>query len=248
MNKRAEPGNLPLALSRLTVDTSVLRQKLRERQCSLYRDTILDAAEELLAQKGGLGTKVADIAEAAGVSIGTVYNYFKDKNALLSGLFDRQRTYLRGLLERPYESTCAPEQLRELIERVLRLVESETQHIALMARIAATPRAVGRDDPTNSEGFSLLSHGETIATLLADHLGLNVMITGVIRRGIEDQRFRDDLPVKTLVRVLQAVVLSAATDQHEQPETLTVEQRRDFLAALVLDGALARNGPSHARK
>ena len=46
------------------------------------RARILAAAEQEFAEKGYDGAHLADIAEAAGCSVGTVYFRFKDKNAL----------------------------------------------------------------------------------------------------------------------------------------------------------------------
>jgi AcrR family transcriptional regulator len=47
------------------------------------RDRILDAAFHLYAQKGIHGTNSKEIAEKAGVSIGSFYSYFKNKKTLL---------------------------------------------------------------------------------------------------------------------------------------------------------------------
>ena len=46
------------------------------------RAKILAAAEQEFAEKGYEGARLADIAEAAGCSVGTVYVRFKDKSAL----------------------------------------------------------------------------------------------------------------------------------------------------------------------
>jgi len=46
------------------------------------RQRILAAAEQEFAEKGYEGARLADIAEAAGCSVGTVYVRFKDKSAL----------------------------------------------------------------------------------------------------------------------------------------------------------------------
>jgi AcrR family transcriptional regulator len=41
------------------------------------------AALELCAERGVHATRVADVAERAGVTVGTVYRYFRDKDALI---------------------------------------------------------------------------------------------------------------------------------------------------------------------
>ncbi len=55
------------------------------------RNHILDAAASLFAQQGYHTTTIKDIAKAAGVADGTIYNYFRNKPALLLAIFDRMR-------------------------------------------------------------------------------------------------------------------------------------------------------------
>jgi AcrR family transcriptional regulator len=51
------------------------------------RDLILNAAFELFISKGYLDTKIIDIADAAGIGKGTVYEYFESKDAIFFELF-----------------------------------------------------------------------------------------------------------------------------------------------------------------
>lgn len=50
---------------------------------------LLDAAELLILEKGTEATSIADIANRAGYSVGSVYHHFKDKRALYFALFHR---------------------------------------------------------------------------------------------------------------------------------------------------------------
>lgn len=61
-------------------------QQTRSQQT---QERLLTAAERLFAEQGVDATSVADIAEAAGASIGAVYHHFQDKQALLYALYDR---------------------------------------------------------------------------------------------------------------------------------------------------------------
>ena len=56
---------------------------LRERKKAEVRQRILATAAELFGANGLAVTTIENIAERAGVSAGTVYNYFGSKNALL---------------------------------------------------------------------------------------------------------------------------------------------------------------------
>lgn len=60
----------------------------RERQLAARREQIIQAAAQLFASKGFHRTTTKDIAEAAEVSEGTLYNYFDDKADLLIGIMD----------------------------------------------------------------------------------------------------------------------------------------------------------------
>jgi len=53
------------------------------------RNQILDAATQVFAEKGFDHATIHDIAKAAGIADGTIYNYFDNKTALLLGILDR---------------------------------------------------------------------------------------------------------------------------------------------------------------
>ncbi|WDP89547.1 MAG: helix-turn-helix transcriptional regulator [Desulfobacter sp.] len=82
--------------------------KRREREREYRVRTILDAAEHLFAQKGFLKTSVEQIADAAELSVGTVYFYFKNKEALLAALFDESLFLLRSILGEKFEAAPSP--------------------------------------------------------------------------------------------------------------------------------------------
>lgn len=50
---------------------------------------LLDAAEQLVAEKGFEDTPVAEVARRAGSSVGAFYTRFEDKDGLLHALYDR---------------------------------------------------------------------------------------------------------------------------------------------------------------
>jgi AcrR family transcriptional regulator len=61
------------------------------------REQILDAATTIFAAQGFHSATIRDIARAAGVADGTIYNYFENKPALLLGILDRlNETERRG--------------------------------------------------------------------------------------------------------------------------------------------------------
>jgi AcrR family transcriptional regulator len=72
-----------------------LRTRLREATAS----AIIEAAEEVFAENGLHATSMNEIAARAGVAVGTLYNHFTDKDALITGLFELRRQELLELID-----------------------------------------------------------------------------------------------------------------------------------------------------
>lgn len=74
--------------------TTPLRVRLREE----IDAAILAAAEDAIGDVGLQEARIELIAARAGVSVGTIYNHFKDRTALVQALFDSRGHRLRELL------------------------------------------------------------------------------------------------------------------------------------------------------
>jgi TetR/AcrR family fatty acid metabolism transcriptional regulator len=61
----------------------------RQRRAAARREQILDAATKVFAEKGFARATTREIADAADVSEGTIYNYFASKEDLLIGIMER---------------------------------------------------------------------------------------------------------------------------------------------------------------
>jgi AcrR family transcriptional regulator len=73
-------------VSKLT--TSPNPPRALRADAELNRQKILDAAQRTFADQG-FGVGLADIAQAAGVGVGTIYRRFKDKDELVQLLFEQ---------------------------------------------------------------------------------------------------------------------------------------------------------------
>jgi AcrR family transcriptional regulator len=65
------------------------RDPIQEIVAAARRAQILDAATRVFAEKGLHRATIRDVARAAGVADGTIYNYFDNKDALLIGILER---------------------------------------------------------------------------------------------------------------------------------------------------------------
>ena len=73
------------------------RRRPRQTRSKATVDTILEATARVLIAEGFDGLTTTAVAEAAGVSIGSLYQYFPDKEALVAEI---RRRYEHGFRER----------------------------------------------------------------------------------------------------------------------------------------------------
>lgn len=79
------------------------------------RESILAAAAERFGANGYQRTTMADVAEAAGVSVGTVYQYFRDRSDLVAALV-RRSVRLIAAADVPFRWTGGHTGLERTIE------------------------------------------------------------------------------------------------------------------------------------
>jgi AcrR family transcriptional regulator len=116
----------------------------RREQAAATRQAILEAAERLFAERGYVGTSVAQIAEEARVALKTVYAVFGTKPEVLRALWNVR---MRGdedpvpMAERPWfrEIVDEPDPRRrlDLVARNVRVVRERTAHVTEIVRQAA---------------------------------------------------------------------------------------------------------------
>jgi len=101
----------------------VLARKERDRM--RRKADILNAAEHVFALKGYDKATMQDIAKKAEYAIGTVYLYFKDKNALYFSLLEeKMRDMLTSLKEKTAKVSDARERLETCLKEKLAFFEA----------------------------------------------------------------------------------------------------------------------------
>ena len=75
-----------------------IRQTPRQERSRASIDFILDAATQVLEREGEAGFNTNAVAERAGVSIGTLYRYFPDKQAILKAMGMRETLAFRKVV------------------------------------------------------------------------------------------------------------------------------------------------------
>jgi AcrR family transcriptional regulator len=154
-----------------------LRERIRETTVA----AIMEAAEEVFADQGLHAAHMGDIAARAGVAVGTLYNHFEDREALLAGLLDARRIELLGRIDRGLkESATRPvrEQLRVLLANLLEHKQAHRKFFQILLQ-----GEIGRYQAT----FPSACHkpSATIQEVLA-------RVERVVKHGVRDKQLRPD--------------------------------------------------------
>lgn len=70
------------------------RKTPRQARSQAMVEAILEATARVLAERGYAGTNTNLVAERAGVSVGSVYQYFPNKDSLITALHERHGTQM----------------------------------------------------------------------------------------------------------------------------------------------------------
>jgi AcrR family transcriptional regulator len=143
-------------------DRSSPERRLPQRKHGERRVTaLLDAADAVIVEHGYGGATMTLIAERAGSSIGTVYQYFSDKDAIVYALGARYAEEMASLWP-PLAEQLRPLDLDAFVDTLMQaLVLFMTERPAYVHLIEA-PKQYKRDDKTR---FRLR---ESFAALLRD--------------------------------------------------------------------------------
>jgi len=103
---------------------------------------ILDAAEAVIADRGLDGASTAAIASRAGVAVGTLYNYFPDRDALIDSLFDVRRAEILPRLHdalRAAGKLPAERRLRGYLAAVVAVFDDQRRFMQVVFEVEPKP-------------------------------------------------------------------------------------------------------------
>jgi AcrR family transcriptional regulator len=84
----------------MATPTIAPRKSPRQARSQATVTAILDAAARVLVERGYAATNTNLVAERAGVSVGSLYQYFPNKDALIAALHERHAREMNGVVER----------------------------------------------------------------------------------------------------------------------------------------------------
>jgi len=180
--------------------------------------TVLEAAAQVLQKEGEEAFTTNRIAERAGFGIGTLYQYFPNKAAIIAALAERERAAIEAQIKATLAK--APPQNRE-----------ETVRAALRVLIRAFS---GRRRLRRFVILAALRSGRFGALLEAQRSIIGVILQAATEnRELEAQGYRPLTPARAFVltRAVQGAVRSAVI---EESPLLEAQEFEDELVLLVM--------------
>ena len=136
-----------------------LRKAPTQSRAVKTREAIVEAAFQILTKEGEAAVTTNRIAERAGVSVGSIYQYFKDKDAILLALMNRERDAIAARIGEELEGVAVAG-VEEVTRRIIRAV-IEAFRARRGARRLVTVFALKRMEEGGGKGI------ETVAGLIA---------------------------------------------------------------------------------
>lgn len=104
------------------------RRTPRQARSRETRDAIVEAAARLFAERGLRRTTTAQVARLAGVSPGSMYQYFPSKEALVAAIYEREGARQQALLVRlvtELGTDDVPRLIRAFVSHWVELIEQD---------------------------------------------------------------------------------------------------------------------------
>ena len=173
------------------------------------REQILRAAMVCFAKRGFHQTSMHDISAEAGISVGLIYRYFENKEAVIATMADRHKKEIHDLLERARTAPSLLESLEILF----------TAHCC-------------ENSPKVQSAFVVDLYAEASRNPQVANLVLGVLqtamegLTDLIARAPEAQKSAHDLTPKEMAELIFAVGRGMLMRDVLQPPELKSEERR----------------------
>jgi AcrR family transcriptional regulator len=197
-----QPGALDLVTA-----VAITERTRRDEARAARREEILAAARTVFAARGFSGTTIADIAEEAGIALGTIYNYFASKDAVFSALNQRFNEMIAGALSSVSDVRSVESAVRRRVDNVFSVCAENRDLVRLVVlnadpESAVTKRARQADEARTGPFAAALTEGmragwlrkgdpEIMARLIFGTVSMAVYQAFVLADGKDAAGFRD---------------------------------------------------------
>ncbi|WP_343303943.1 TetR/AcrR family transcriptional regulator [Mesorhizobium retamae] len=197
--------------TRIAKQQSVMRKEPRQARSRATVETIVQAGARILSDEGWVGFTTNRVAELAGVSIGSLYQYFPDKLSLVDAIRHRHLDDSIAVMRRIRADGVSPAEFAaQLVQAV---VAAHSVYPGLhRVLLDEAPSSEGYRNPSSAFEIEYLSYyAEAVATYRkrqpnpADHVAARVIsdaIDGVIHNAARRGAVADPAMQRELVRLI----------------------------------------------
>lgn len=130
--------------------------QLKQRR-SNTRELVLDTALQAFTDRGYFNTSVQDVARVSGVSIGSIYHHFKDKEGIARALYERELDWMSDAIEAiVIRHGTAREQCRAIVVLLFALTEQRPSAMEFMLYAKHREFLPGERPVCSSRPFELM--------------------------------------------------------------------------------------------
>jgi AcrR family transcriptional regulator len=217
------------------------QRRTQAQRRSLSEAALLDAAAELIAERGVEGTSLASIGERAGVSRGLPTHHFGSKDALVARLSRRAQN---GIARANLEALGRAAQTVEEINAIDLLHLTVDSYLHLIVRPTADQRAL-----IVMWGSTFPSRASVEGMVEADRRSLDGWAE-LIGRGQDEGSIRAGVNPRAAAVVLMGLLRGVAAVMLTDSEASSIEEVRRtchaWITAALAPAASARGGPAPA--
>ena len=181
---------------------------------------IIEAAIGVFSEKGFHEARMEDISQAAGLSKGTLYLYFKDKDALIKAIaievFHREQAELENACQMP---GTAAEKIQTLMEFFV--VRGEDTEASM---------------PIVFEFYALSSRRPDVQQILSNHLRVSVeCIKEILQQGVKSREF-PPLDTEKAAITFMALLEGTLAQEFYTSDRANISEQLSFGVNLLLKG------------
>ena len=199
----------------------------REQKKVVYRKAILEAAKQEFIRKGYKDASIAAIMEAAGLGVGTFYNYFSSKDEILMQLLAnllREVTDKLAQMKEAGEPACR--RLTEGCHLMAQLLDENQYVLALFLSVGGHggkgghPMAAGK-----MTGKPPMAKPEGTAGAPSRAPQVKDLFLRIIEEGQTEGSIRSDVSAPIIAEMLHSTFQSAAFSRADVPFRENFEQK-----------------------
>lgn len=182
------------------------------------KSQILTSSAELFAKRGVGATTVREIGDAAGVFSGSLYHYFKSKDAIVVELLENYMADIESRYNRVVIAATTPEDIiRGLIHETLAVIDDHPHSTAIY-----------QNDQNYLRDKGLLESVDTAAH------GFRERWISALEQGVNIGEFRNDVQLEVFYRMVRETLWS--TNRWPARTEYSLAEFSDLMTTLLLDG------------